>query len=80
MNEENEPTTGDEIAAIGNVLREISQNRKLFDEMQADRYEEFVRSLTSEADAIARRQLWATVAAAIAAIFSAGVAFATFFA
>ena len=33
----------------------------------ADRYENFARSLTSEADAIARRQLSATRAAAIAA-------------
>ena len=80
MNEGNEPKDGDKIAALHKVLSDINQNRKLFDEAQADRYQDFVRHLTSDADAIARRQLWATIAAAIAAIFSAGVAFATFFA
>ncbi len=68
------PTPWELIAAFEAVLNNINVNRKKFDQAQADRYENFVRSLTSEADAIARKQLSATRAAAIAAWGSVVVA------
>ena len=73
MNEPNEPTAGDRIAAIGNVLRELNQNRKAFDQELASRYEGFVRVQTSKSDAIATKQLVATIGRVLSRLITAGV-------